>query len=111
MFADMHCHDHMSTYLYLCQKKFKNGDKEISPWTIIATNMARLKYSDRAAGFGQGDLVALWNSGTRLVFVSMYPIEKDFFISPENTITFLLFFVKYYRGLLPTSFFRGNASV
>ncbi|MCH2022799.1 MAG: dipeptidase [Saprospiraceae bacterium] len=86
MFADMHCHAHMRTYLYLCQKKIKNGAKEISPWTIIATNMYRLKHADRAAGFGQADLVSLWNSGTRLVFVSMYPIEREFFLTPEQPV-------------------------
>jgi microsomal dipeptidase-like Zn-dependent dipeptidase len=84
MFADLHCHCHMRSYLTLSQIQEELGEREFSPWTIIATNMTRLKYADRAAGYAQADLVALWNSGTRLVFNSMYPIEREFFMTPEK---------------------------
>ncbi len=84
MFADLHCHCHMRSYLTISQLDIEKEGLEFNPWTVIATNMSRLKHADRAAGYGQADLVALWNSNTRLVFNSMYPIEKEFFMSPEE---------------------------
>ncbi|BDS12058.1 amidohydrolase family protein [Aureispira anguillae] len=80
MFADLHCHAHMRSYLCLRQKRKKYEEKGMyHPWTIVATNMARLKNVDRAAGYSQSDLVALWNGGSRLVWNALYPIEKGFF--------------------------------
>jgi hypothetical protein len=46
--------------------------------------MSRLKNVDRAAGFSQSDLVTLWNGGSRLVWNSLYPIEKGFFKTPKE---------------------------
>ena len=80
MFADLHCHAHMRSYLCLCQKRASmEQEGKYHPWTIIATNMSRLKHVDRAAGYSQSDLVTLWNGGSRLIFNSLYPIEKGFF--------------------------------
>lgn len=80
MFADLHCHAHMRSYLCLCQKRKKYEAKGLyHPWTVVATNMARLKNVDRAAGYSQSDLVTLWNGGSRLVWNALYPIEKGFF--------------------------------
>ena len=85
MFADLHCHAHMRSYLTLCRKRKKmEKENKFSPWTVIATNMARLKNVDRAAGYGQCDLVALWNGQSRLVWNSLYPIEKGFFKTPKQ---------------------------
>lgn len=85
MFADLHCHAHMRSYLCLLKKRKKMEKKgKFSPWTVIATNMYRLKNVDRAAGYGQADLVALWNGNSRLVFNSLYPIEKGFFMTPKE---------------------------
>lgn len=78
MFADLHCHCHMRSYLHLSNVD-EMDSKDFHPWNTIATNMFRLKHADRAAGYAQADLVALWNSNVRLVFNSLYPIEKEFF--------------------------------
>ncbi len=54
------------------------------PWTVVASNMSRLKHVDRAAGYSQSDLVALWNSGSRLIWNSLYPIERGFFMTQNK---------------------------
>ncbi|CAA6820029.1 MAG: Unknown protein [uncultured Aureispira sp.] len=85
MFADLHCHAHMRSYMCLRQKRSKYENKEMyHPWTVIATNMSRLKNVDRAAGYSQSDLVTLWNGGSRLVWNALYPIEKGFFKTPAQ---------------------------
>lgn len=85
MFADLHCHAHMRSYLCLLQQREKyEALDQYNPWTVVATNISRLKHSDRGAGYSQSDLVTLWNSNTRLVWNAMYPIEKDFFVTPES---------------------------
>ena len=66
MFADLHCHAHMRSYMCLRQKRSKYEEKGMyHPWTVVATNMSRLKNVDRAAGYSQSDLVTLWNGGSR----------------------------------------------
>jgi microsomal dipeptidase-like Zn-dependent dipeptidase len=85
MFADLHCHPHMRSYLCLSRDKEKwEKEGKYHPWTIIATNMSRLKNVDRAAGYAQSDMVALWNGKVRLVFNSLYPIETGFFMTPDQ---------------------------
>jgi microsomal dipeptidase-like Zn-dependent dipeptidase len=85
MFADLHCHAHMRSYMCLRQKRGKYEKKGMyHPWTVVATNMSRLKNVDRAAGYSQSDLVTLWNGGSRLVWNSLYPIEKGFFKTPTQ---------------------------
>ncbi len=85
MFADLHCHPHMRSYLCLSRDKEKWAEEgKYHPWTIIATNMSRLKNADRAAGYSQSDMVALWNGNVRLVFNSLYPIERGFFMTPQK---------------------------
>ena len=86
MFADLHCHCHMRSYLHLSNVDDLDP-KDFHPWNTIATNMYRLKHADRAAGYSQGDLVVLWNSNVRLVYNSLYPIEREFFkISDKKSI-------------------------
>lgn len=85
MFADLHCHAHMRSYFCLRQKRKKMEKKGMfNPWTVVASNMSRLKHADRAIGYAQSDLVALWNGGGRLIFNSLYPIEKGFFFTPKK---------------------------
>lgn len=80
MFADLHCHAHMRSFLTMCANQDNMKRRKLfHPWTIVATNMNRLKHSDRAIGYAQSDMVALWNGNVRLVFNSMYPIELGFF--------------------------------
>ncbi|MFK7799110.1 MAG: hypothetical protein AB8E82_16780 [Aureispira sp.] len=88
MFADLHCHAHMRSYLCLLPQREKmEALDQFHPWTVVATNMRRLKNVDRAAGYSQSDLVALWNGGSRLVWNSLYPIERGFFMTPaESTL-------------------------
>lgn len=83
MFADLHCHAHMRSYLCLLPHREKyEAMGQYNPWTVVATNMARLKNIDRGAGYSQSDLVVLWNSNTRLVWNALYPIERGFFKTP-----------------------------
>lgn len=73
----------MRSYLSLCQQREKyEAEGKYHPWTIVATNMSRLKNVDRAVGYSQSDLVTLWNGNVRLVWNSLYPIEKGFFKTP-----------------------------
>lgn len=84
MFADLHCHAHMRSYLCLLPHRNKYETLgQYNPWTVVATNIARLKNTDRGAGYSQSDLVALWNSNTRLVWNALYPIERGFFTTPQ----------------------------
>ncbi len=85
MFADLHSHPHIRAYMCLTRdhKKWKKKGK-YNPWTIVAANLTRLQNVDRAAGYSQADMVALWNGQVRLVFCSLYPIEKDFFVTPDR---------------------------
>jgi len=85
MFADLHCHPHMRSYFTMCTQKEKmEAAGKYHPWTIVATNMSRLKRSDRAIGYAQSDMVALWNGKVRLVFNSLYPIERGFLVTPKR---------------------------
>ncbi|MGH1337749.1 MAG: hypothetical protein ACRBFS_16635 [Aureispira sp.] len=88
MFADLHCHAHIRSYFCLLQQREKmEALDQYNPWTVVATNMSRLKNVDRAAGYSQSDLVALWNGGSRLIWNSLYPIERGFFMaSKEPTV-------------------------
>lgn len=85
MFADLHCHAHMRSYLCLLQQREKmEALDQYHPWTVVASNISRLKHVDRAAGYSQSDLVALWNSGSRLIWNSLYPIEREFFMAGKE---------------------------
>jgi microsomal dipeptidase-like Zn-dependent dipeptidase len=85
MFADLHCHAHMRSYLCLLQQREKmEALDQYHPWTVIASNISRLKNVDRAAGYSQSDLVALWNSGSRLIWNALYPIERGFFMTLQE---------------------------
>lgn len=85
-FADLHCHPHMRTYLWLSRKRERLEEEgKFNPWTIISSNMSRMKHAKRAAGFSQCDMAMLWNSNVRLVFNSLYPIEREFFMGNKTT--------------------------
>lgn len=95
MFADLHCHAHMRSYLCLFQQRKKmEALNQYHPWTVVASNMSRLKNVDRAAGYSQSDLVVLWNSGTRLVWNALYPIERGFFVTAKKPIDGKFSFLK-----------------
>ncbi|MCH2044207.1 MAG: hypothetical protein MK212_08680 [Saprospiraceae bacterium] len=84
-FADLHCHPHMRAYMWLKANIQKYEQEGIyHPWTIVASNMNRWKNAQRATGYAQGDMVKLWNGKVRLVFNSIYPFERGFFISPSK---------------------------
>lgn len=80
-FGDLHCHNHQRTYLWLKSNEgYHRHRDEYSPWTIISPNLrAERKAVGSAAPYGQCDLVKLWNGRVRLVFNSLYSIERGFF--------------------------------
>lgn len=80
-FADLHCHNHQRTYLWMKSSEGHHRQRdEYNPWTIISPNLrAQRKAVGSAAPYGQSDLVKLWNGRVRLVFNSLYSIERGFF--------------------------------
>ena len=84
-FADLHCHPHTRAYMWLKANVTKYQKEGLyHPWTIVASNMTRWKNAQRAIGYAQSDMVKLWNGRVKLVFNSIYPFERGFFVTPKK---------------------------
>lgn len=77
-FADLHCHPHGRSFNYLRNTRHRNG-KKYNPWTIILSNWRKQRKGARAFSYSQCDLAKLQNGNGRIIFASLYPIEKGFF--------------------------------
>ncbi len=82
-FADLHCHPHLRSFNYLRNSRFeKNAElrqKYFNPWHIIWSNPRPENKGNRASAYSSGDLVKLSRGGVKLVFASLYPMEKGWF--------------------------------
>ena len=79
-FSDLHCHNHTRSFYRLRprRRKYEKQDR-YNPWTVVADNMRRRQKARMAGSYGQCDLAKMWNGGVRLVFNSLYPMEKGIF--------------------------------
>ncbi|MBT30366.1 MAG: hypothetical protein CMO01_11965 [Thalassobius sp.] len=78
IFADLHCHPAAWTFNYLRNTESEKDPELFTPWSIPASNIKRQEKGIRT-GYSQSDFAKLLTSRTKLVFASLYPIEKGFF--------------------------------
>ena len=78
-YSDLHCHNHMRAHFHMQRRKeiFKKEGK-LSPWSVVPSNFKKNKKGANSAAYSQTDLVRAWNSGLRLTFNSLYPLERNF---------------------------------
>ncbi len=85
MFADFHCHPDFKTYNWFKGSRYEKDPDRYHPWHIPLPDFHKLIRGDRASHYAQSDLVKLSKSNTKLVFASLYPFEKGFFISQKTS--------------------------
>ncbi len=79
MYADLHTHP--AAFAYDQVRLKDKDDKGIRhPWAIPPSNPDRLIRPRGQAGYSQTDLAKCLYSNTRLLFASLSPIEKGFFL-------------------------------
>jgi microsomal dipeptidase-like Zn-dependent dipeptidase len=75
-FADLHCHPHMRSFNYIRGTKDEKDPDLFHPWHIVLSNLRAKNKGKRASAYSQSDLIKLKNGKVKLVFASLYPIEK-----------------------------------
>ena len=113
MFADLHCHPHSRSFSWLrdsrYERKKKHKDK-FNPWTVVVSNFKKQELGKRAFTYSQCDPVKLWNGEVKLVFASLYPFEKGFFMGTKNYDgNILKKALNKFGEVTPTELFGGNA--
>ena len=78
IFADLHCHPAAWSFNYLRNTETEKDPELFSPWSIPNSNINRQEKGKRT-GYSQSDFAKLLTGRTKLVFASLYPIEKGFF--------------------------------
>lgn len=80
-FADLHCHTHIRSFSWLRHHKRRHIKRgQYSSWTIVAHNRGKsYRQGRKGSSYNQSDLESLVKGGVRLVFNSLYPVEKEFF--------------------------------
>ena len=79
MYADLHCHPGAAAY---DQAHPGAGGKDkipFDPWQIPQSNLINQSRGKSAFGYSQGDLAKSVTAGAKLLFTSLYPVEKGFF--------------------------------
>ncbi|MEQ9402131.1 MAG: hypothetical protein RIM99_00985 [Cyclobacteriaceae bacterium] len=80
-FADLHCHPHSRSFHWLRGTRHeKKYGKRFHAWNVVVSNFKRQEKGKRAFSYSQCDPVKLWNGETKLVFASLYPFEKGFYM-------------------------------
>ncbi|MEZ5195937.1 MAG: hypothetical protein R2764_05935 [Bacteroidales bacterium] len=82
-FADLHCHPHMRSFNWLRHSKVEGTDM-FHPWHVVASKIKPKQDGKRANAYSQCDLIKLKNGNMKLVFVSLYPMEKGWFTGREE---------------------------
>lgn len=84
-YADLHCHPTLYGFNRIRNGPHDEDPARYTPWyvpdDVSAENMAR---GVRAATYTQASLPMLWESGTRLAYASLTPVEKGFFVGSET---------------------------
>lgn len=84
MYADLHSHPAAFAYDHVRLQDKDDRDNR-HPWAIPPSNPNRLLRPQGQAGYSQTDLAKCLRSNTRLLFASLSPIEKGFFIGFAGT--------------------------
>ena len=78
IFADLHCHPVAWSFNALRNTPEEKNRALFTPWYIPDSNTRRQAKGKRV-GYSQSDFAKLLVGRTKLVFASLYPIEKGFF--------------------------------
>lgn len=84
-FADLHCHPNLKTFGHSFSKSKRKGSDKSDLWYSKRPTWF-LKCIQKLLGitrFSQADFTTLSTANVKLAFVSFYPFEKGFFISPK----------------------------
>ncbi|MCD4736096.1 MAG: dipeptidase [Bacteroidales bacterium] len=85
-FADLHCHPHFRSFNWLRHTKFERKNEKFHPWHIVVSKVKAIEKGKRANAYSQSDLIKLQNGNVKLVFISLYPMEKGF-VSGRQSLT------------------------
>lgn len=87
-FADLHCHPHLRSFNWLRHSKYEKKEnlkkKYFHPWFIVWSKPKAEEKGIRANAYSQIDLIKLVNGKVKLVFVSLYPMEKGWFKGKDD---------------------------
>ena len=78
-YIDIHLHPHGRSFNYLRNSK-GYASEHYHPWTGIRSNIKKREKAKRAFSYAQSSLPQCWNGNCAVVFASIYPFEKGFFI-------------------------------
>ncbi|WP_460577454.1 hypothetical protein [Hymenobacter coalescens] len=85
MFADLHSHPLGRSFNYLRNSASDvAGNADYHGWNIPQSDLRKLARGRRAYAYSQCDLARLTKGGVRLVFASLYPLEKGFFLKEKQ---------------------------
>lgn len=109
-FADLHCHPHMRSFNYFHDPKLAEIDSVHNPWHIIVSKKKAESKGRRAAAYSQCDLAKIKNGNMRLVFASLYPLERGWVSGRKNYKVEPEFKLKAILNMLttPLYYFIGN---
>ncbi|MBN2173619.1 MAG: hypothetical protein JW731_05785 [Bacteroidales bacterium] len=85
-FADLHCHPHMRSFNWLHKPKKPEEKSKYNPWWLILPKFKAAEEGKRAAAYSQCDMAKVVNGNLRLVFASLYPMEKGWVTGSNNLV-------------------------
>lgn len=84
-FADLHCHPDFKAYQGLRNTPADYlSNPDYNPWNVGKINLRAMAEGKRAATFPESDFVRLTKGNVQLVFASLYPMEKGFFMGNHH---------------------------
>ncbi len=78
MYADFHCHP--AAFAYDSHRQLDNDQIPSHPWSIPQSNLQNLTNAKTNYGYSRVDLAKCVRSDTKLLFASLSPLEKGFFL-------------------------------
>jgi microsomal dipeptidase-like Zn-dependent dipeptidase len=85
-FADLHCHPHMRSFNWLHNPKKPIEKSKYHPWWLILPKFKASEEGRRASAYSQCDMAHVMNGNLKLVFASLYPMEKGWVTGRDNLI-------------------------
>lgn len=85
MFSDLHCHPAFRAFNAQRNTRHERNSNRFHPWYVGKNKKRKMKKGKRGTSYTQSDFTKLAESKTQLVFLSLYPLEKGFFIGKEGS--------------------------
>ena len=80
-YSDLHCHPNLKTYGHSFSKKLSNKKQNVWYYKPPHFFTKLLNVTLGVTRFSQADFSTLSKGGAKIIFASLYPFEKGFFIN------------------------------